>query len=330
MERDFSQGIASATRRVYNTGIRKFTQLCNHLHISPLPSPEPLLRKFVSYLALNGISYNTIKVYLSAVRQFHVQQAHSPPDISQIPRLQQVLQGIKISGASSPAVNNRPERLSITPSILHAIKTLWELQPLTTDRIMLWAAFTTCFFGFMRSGELCSDSHNDDSARATADLGFDDVAVDSYQTPSLIHIHLKTSKTDPFYSGTDILIAATKDDLCPVGALLSWLVRRGQGPGPLFHFSSGALLTRPQFVSKLRQALSEAGISPEGFSGHSFRSGADTTAAQKGISDTHIKQLGRWKSQAYQRYIKTPCSYLATLASTMSTDAPTSGNQKQS
>ena len=204
MEQYFSQEIASATRRVYNTGIRKFTQLCNHLHISPLPSPELLL---VSYLALKAISYNIIKVYLSAVRQFHVQQAHSPPDISQMPRLQQVLRGIKISGASFPAVNNRPECLLIIPSILRAIKTLWDLWSLTTDRIMLWATFTTCFFGFMWSGELWSGSHNDDSARATADLGFDDVAVDSYQTPSLIRIHLKTSKTDPFYSGTDILIA---------------------------------------------------------------------------------------------------------------------------
>ena len=58
--------------------------------------------------------------------------------------------------------------------------------------------------------------------------------VDSSRTPSLIRIHQKTSKTDPFYSGSDIFITATKGDLCPDGALLLWLVRHGKGPSPLF------------------------------------------------------------------------------------------------
>jgi len=47
-----------------------------------------------------------------------------------------------------------------------------------------------------------------------------------------------------------------------------------------------------------KQPLLEAGISPEGFLAHSFCSGAATTAAQKGISEAYIKQLGVWKSQA--------------------------------
>jgi len=78
-------------------------------------------------------------------------------------------------------------------------------------------------------------------------------------------------------------------------------------------------------VSKLRQALSEAGISPTGFSGHSFRSGAATSAAQKGFSDAHIKQLGWWKSQAYHRYTILNNFHLARLASTLSSDSPFQG-----
>ena len=39
---------------------------------------------------------------------------------------------------------------------------------------------------------------------------------------------------------------------------------------------------------------------------HSFRIGAATWAAAKGFTDTQIRQLGRWKSNAFLNYIRTP------------------------
>lgn len=36
------------------------------------------------------------------------------------------------------------------------------------------------------------------------------------------------------------------------------------------------------------------------YSGHSFRSGAATTAAKRGLGDATIEMLGRWQSNAYQ------------------------------
>jgi len=44
----------------------------------------------------------------------------------------------------------------------------------------------------------CVGSHTNGSAKATANLKFDDVAVDSYQKPSFVCIHFKTLKTDLF------------------------------------------------------------------------------------------------------------------------------------
>ena len=75
---------------------------------------------------------------------------------------------------------------------------------------------------------------------------------------------------------------------------------QGGGPGPLFKWKS-----RAKFVASLRKALSAAGYDERKFTGHSFRIGASTTAAQCGLEDSLIKTLGRWESSAYTRYIRT-------------------------
>ena len=99
---------------------------------------------------------------------------------------------------------------------------------------------------------------------------------------------------------------------------VAWLVYRGKFPGPLFLLQSGAPLTRTRLVKELRTVLSELGLEAELFSGHSFRKGAATTAAARGISDSQIKVLGRWRSSAFQRYIHPSRNQVASLAARLS------------
>ena len=109
-------------------------------------------------------------------------------------------------------------------------------------------------------------------------------------------------------------VGATHSDLCPVAAMLGYLVQRGSAPGPLFVFNDGHPLTRDRFVSALQRALADAGIDSSLYAGHSFRVGAATTAALQGLQDSLIKTLGRWESSAYQIYIRTPRSTLISVA----------------
>ena len=153
----------------------------------------------------------------------------------------------------------------------------------------------------MRLGEICAKEA--EAGDQTSDLNCQDVAVDNLADPKLIQLLLRKFKTNVFRQGAKIHLGRTDDNLCPVAALLSWMIQRGNHPGPLFTFASGRALTHPTLVMRLREALSEAGFNPQGFSRHSFQAGAATTAALRGLEDSCIKQLGHWKSTAYLRYV---------------------------
>ena len=89
---------------------------------------------------------------------------------------------------------------------------------------------------------------------------------------------------------------------------------QGPGAGPLFRFLDGSPLSRSAVVERVRAALTAAGIDPTPFSGHSFRIGAATSAAANGVEDSMIQTLGRWKSDAYLRYVRIPREQLAAVS----------------
>jgi len=109
--------------------------------------------------------------------------------------------------------------------------------------------------------------------------------VDSIEDPSSLKVRIKESKTDPFRLGVDVFVGRTGNELCPVAAVLAYMMKREPGPGPFFTFQDGKPLTRQRFVARVREALTLAGIDCLPYSGHSFRSRAATTASKCGISD---------------------------------------------
>ena len=223
-------------------------------------------------------------------------------------RLEQVLKGIKAVQAKGL---KRKERLPISITHLAKLREVWSSGKSNFDGTMLWAVASLCF---MRSGELTIPTTT--SYNEGAHLNFSDVTVDCMNNPRILRVQLKTSKTDPFRVGVNIYVGRTGNLLCPVTAILRYMVARGVGAGPFFRFENRTPLTRMMFVYKVKEALTI--LHTRG----SFRSGAATTAVEQGISDATIKLLGRWKSNAYQVYIKTPREQLASYSCCVGGNAP--------
>jgi hypothetical protein len=61
-------------------------------------------------------------------------------------------------------------------------------------------------------------------------------------------------------------------------------------------------MTHSDFVNKFKELVAQCGLDWTQYSGHSFRRGGATFAFRLGIGCDHIKYLGDWASDAYQRY----------------------------
>ena len=307
----FRRGLANSTQRTYLSAKKRYVQFCTKHDFVPLPVSEQQLSQYIAWLANQGLTHKTLKTYLAAIRHLQIAEGLPDPKIACMPKLDQVMRGIK-SHQARTTTGARP-RLPITPDILLKLRKVWELNPQNPDNIMLWAAACTCFFGFFRAGEITVPSEM--AYDAGAHLNFADVAIDDPKNPTLMRIRLKASKTDPFRNGVDVYLGRTRNQLCPIEAMLAFLAIRGNKQGFLFTFADGRLLTKERFVEGVRQALEKAGVDRRLYSGHSFRSGAATTANVRGLSEATIKMLGRWQSTAYLSYVKTPRDQLARMSS---------------
>ena len=194
------------------------------------------------------------------------------------------------------------EQHPITFQIMERIHSLLSNHADNYYNLMIWAACCTAYFGLLRVSEFTTSSPK--HSNSLTDLLLSDIAIDNHVAPKVIRITLKQSKTDQYRQGTHIYLGRTDHQVCPVKALIRYLDRRGGRPGPLFILPTNQSLTRTTFRGALNAIFQQLKMHPHNFNTHSFRIGAATSAKQAGISDSHIKALGRWRSNAYLKYIR--------------------------
>ena len=282
--------IAPTTRRNYSAATNTYSTFCCQHNLITFPPKEQTLILFATHIASYS-SHSDVKVHLSAIKHHSIIQGHHIP-FRDFEKLYLLLRGIKRAQGPSYSL---PKRLPITPHLLKIIQqNLFNSSRLFEDKLMLWAAITTAFFGFLRISEYTASRKTQYDPTTT--LLFTDITIRNDSA----HLHLKTSKTDPFRHGVTVRIQANNTTLCPINALRLYLANHPYPHGPLFTFRNGTFLTRADINKTLRDT-SDGAIN---ISSHSLHIGAASTAAAMGCPKYLIQSMGRWSSDCFRRYIR--------------------------
>ena len=158
------------------------------------------------------------------------------------------------------------------------------------ESILFSTMFLFAFFFGLRIGEYTTSPHN---------LQFSDITVSKTEVIVMFQSfkHSNSNRRTLPHS-----MKPTSSRYCPVVSENNYLKRRPRGPGPIF-ISLGKPISPKTFTLKFKQLVRLTGRSPEHYSAHSFRIGAATHWFNQNISESRIRQLGRWSSNAFSSYI---------------------------
>lgn len=293
VERLIAAAYAPTTKAAYDQGIEQFTNFRIRCGLKQLwPAPSSHMIHFVASLSLQGKAHSTVRTYLAGVSNKHKMNNWNDPTQHFV--VKKLLEGLARSSKQcdtrAPITFQRLQQLvSALPSVCSNVY----------EQHLFTAAFTMAFFGFLRVSELVGQGR--DMASGRTGLRRTEIVINDD-----LFITLSGSKTDQRGKGTQLVLKRVVNTpaVCPVLAMQKYLQVRPSGSNVLFIHFGGGPLTRYQFQAVLKRAAAVCGWNTAAFSSHSFRIGAATTAAMNGVAQENIKQMGRWQSQAVQRYVR--------------------------
>ena len=209
------------------------------------------------------------------------------PDPTRSFLLSRIIEGAKRSQTHCP---NRVAPISLQ-TLHRLLDWLPSVIPLPYDQLAYTAALLLAYHAALRAGEVVQSG----SLAHTIHLKHI-----SFSNQGLT-ITIPSAKHAPEPSHLRLL-ASPNERWCPVASLRRYLAARSPIPGPLFISLKGAPITRV----KLAAALKSCGIPPAAYNTHSLRVGRATDLALQGASDATIRATGRWKSNAFLKYIRYP------------------------
>ena len=250
-----------------------------------MPVPPAILALYVSYLFNNRYASSTIVTYLSAIGYIH--NIQGLPDATANFLVQKVLQGVK---KSRPTADVRlPITLSALTKIIQAANFCVESF---YQRTMFISMLTLAFSAFLRVGEMSVSHGNTCNV-----LKLPDVQLLEHSTAvCVLFTNYKHS------AGRTARILSR--DSQTAQALRNYLSIRGNTPGYLYIWPSGKPITRIEFTKMFQSCLHFCNLDTSVYKSHSLRIGAACQAASMGYTGTQIRQMGRWHSDAFLKYIR--------------------------
>lgn len=282
-ERDrlMNQALAPSTKKAYTKQLFKFKSFCQDIGEElPQAFQNESVELWLAHLKEGGAACSTIRSHLSALR--HHCLLHNTPANLNSPRIQLILKGIQREAVTG-LPPKRPVTLSHLRRLINASQTVHG-EGLEHNRFS--AMISLAFYGFLRPSEICTSS-------AKHELKWTNVKFGTKKHS--VRITLVTYKHSQ--QANSIKIKRTNTKSCPI----KWLKRykntyknKGTAVFPI---------TVRDFQTTLEKMKQKAKIKTH-ITPHCLRHGGATWASNQGWTDAKIKAHGRWRSNAYTRYVK--------------------------
>ena len=297
--------LSDGSKKNIDSNFRMFSRFCRQFSLSPLPTENSTLVKYVAYsVAVENRSVGTIRNHLSSIRRAHLSSGHDIPTPSQHFPLQEIIRGAR-------RYANRPVRKTapITPSILSAILPLCEMG--SPFKCLLLILFTT----FARLASLIPTRLGQQFSQSNH-LSWGDVKF----TGDFLKLSLTRTNTIQFGERSlEFLLPYMEDRrLCPGYNLLLWFERCPDKArtSPVFQLGWGRTykaLTRQMVDPIYKTVLRLSGEDPTKYGWSSFRRGGATTYYLATGDVETLRVQGDWQSGAYREYLALPSNQRAGL-----------------
>lgn len=270
--------VSENTRRAYRSDLRHFVNWGGSI-----PSTDVMIADYLAAYA-DRLSVATLSRRVASIAKAHTSKGLISPTVSDL--IKTTLRGIK-------RTHGQPQRVSaplLTEDLLRIMNMLGDGPKDMRDRALLLVGFAG---GFRRSELVALDVRDVRHVRQG------------------MIINIRRSKTDQAGSGREIGIPHARGRFCPVASLKAWLQLAGIESGPIFrpinrHGQIDLVRLSPEAVATVvKERVTEIGLDPADYSGHSLRAGLATSAAMAGVSTLDIrKQTGHTSDAMLARYVR--------------------------
>jgi integrase len=277
---------APGTRRIYQADFLRFEGWCRQRGLESLPASTAAVATYLASCADEGLQPPTINGRMAAIAWAHRQAGLvAPQKREDAAPLLEVMAGIRRS-RTAPVKKARAAEADVLGRMLAAITP--DSLRASRDRAILAVGMAAA----LRRSEIVSIR--------VEDLEF---------RPEGLVLTIRSSKTDQASQGETIAIPHGRT-IRPVELLRTWLEDAGIEDGPLFRSFTRSGQVRPtamcsRDVARLVEKTAAAAGLPQGFTGHSLRSGFITSAARSGVTIFKIREVSRHKSvQVLADYVR--------------------------
>jgi integrase len=199
----------------------------------------------------------------------------------------------------STSRSEKPKKLGVTPGMIARIVTSFAAVEADLKGLRSALLCVLGYAGLFRISELLSVR--------VADISFE-------KDESIVTVHLHRAKNDQDGRGSDVVIAATRTDTCPLRLLKRYMTAAGSSSLKRHHFllrnvkysklqkrfllcNSNKPLTYTCARQLFRECIQKIGEQPDVYSLHMLRKGAATAAIAAGVSERAVQRQGRWRSK---------------------------------